>query len=639
MGAVREDEGNTIVEEQQVGSFRPRITVITVHLDRPSRLEKTLISVGGQTYPRTNLEHLVVDGGSGERSLEVLHRFADRLAWWVSEKDDGLFDAMNKALRRATGDWIYFLNAGDTYVRPTTLEEVAVSLPAPGGLVYGDVLLRRRNGFVKRWPQPPALMRWGLFRNVCHQAVFYSRAALRGKTFDTHYRFSADADLHLRFAGELEPQSIRRIDVPVAVYEQEGLSFREGWRALEERGRQIRRRLIGWRRPLNLANLARQRVKYRLRTRRRDRIPRLLVLSLRRRGGALLYAREIVDRFQIPLDVFVSSYAEEAGPRGAQAAPTYGSLAGFLLATAWRLPRLLGRFALGLISRRYAALYLPSFHSWNPAFIALFRLFGVRSIVTEHDGLPLPGEAWPFEGLARSLCLRMASRSIYLSEFVRDRILQGGGRLGTTFVEPLGVLAHGGLWEPAREHPERALRVLFLGRVTSRKGVDLLIDALDRLPDDVVAGMTIAGESLDRRDLRTTDARVRWIPRWLADEEIAELVRDHDVLALPYRHASQSGVVTIGIAGAIPMICTRAGALEEQLAGDEALFVDTTAEAIAEGLRKLFDDTECYRGMSQALCERRRRSSWSEIAGRIEGIVTWVDCGGIEEPWTASESE
>ncbi|MEM7588441.1 MAG: glycosyltransferase family 4 protein [Acidobacteriota bacterium] len=263
--------------------------------------------------------------------------------------------------------------------------------------------------------------------------------------------------------------------------------------------------------------------------------------------------------------------------------------------------------------------------AWNPAFLALFRAFGARTIVTEHDGLPLPGEAWPLEGFARTLCLWLAARRIFLSERVRDRHQQGDR--DTSFVVPLGVLGHGGLRESAREPPGRALRVLFLGRVTPRKGVDLLLDALPHLPVEVVATLTIAGEPEDRRDLRTTDARVRWLSRWLSDEEIAELVRSHDALVLPYRHASQSGVVTIGIAGAIPMICTRAGGLEEQLAADEALFVDSTPRAIAEALRRLAVDFKTYRRMSRLLVDKRSRSSWSEIAGRIEKIITRADCG------------
>lgn len=559
----------------------------------------------------------------------MLRRFEDGLAWWVSEEDGGVFEAMNKALPHATGDWIHFLNAGDTYVRPTTLEEVATLLPKEGGIAFGDVLLRQRNSFVKRWRQPPALLWRSLFRNVCHQAAFYSRPALAGKTFDTHYGSSADADMNLRLAMELEHNSIHRIDVPVAIYEEEGLSFREGWTVLEDRGRQIRRRMKGWRRALNLVNLARQRLKYRMRTRRRERIPKLLVLSLRRRGGGVVYARQIVERFKLPKEVFVSTFAEEKVPSDAQPVPTYGGLAGFIPATATRLPLLLGRFALGLTSGRYAALYLPSFHAWNPAFIALFRLFGTPTIVTEHDGLPLPGEGWPFEGLARRLSLRMASRRIFLSEFVRDQVLRIDQR-DSTFVVPLGVLAHGGLEEPARKHPGRGLRVLFVGRVTARKGVDLLVDAMRKLSYKVVEGLTIAGES-DGLSIPSTDPWIRQIPRWLDDDEIAELIRNHDVLALPYLQASQSGVATIGIAGAMPMICTRVGGLQEQLTANEAFFVDSTSEAIAVGLRELSENVERYQTMSRSLVAKRDRLSWDETARRIEKIVTWVGSPGFEE--------
>src|SRR5215218_11412235 len=94
--------------------LRPKLTIITPSLNHGRFIERTIRSVLDQGYE--NLEYIVVDGGSTDGSVSVIERYADRLAWWVSEPDRGQTHALNKGLRRATGEWVAYINSDDHYL-------------------------------------------------------------------------------------------------------------------------------------------------------------------------------------------------------------------------------------------------------------------------------------------------------------------------------------------------------------------------------------------------------------------------------------------------------------------------------------------------------------------------------------------
>ena len=99
-----------------------KITVITVCHNAAKTLEKTIKSVLNQTYP--NIEYIIIDGGSTDDTVDIIKRYADRLAYWISEPDKGIYDAMNKGIEVATGEWINFMNAGDTFYEENTIDFV-----------------------------------------------------------------------------------------------------------------------------------------------------------------------------------------------------------------------------------------------------------------------------------------------------------------------------------------------------------------------------------------------------------------------------------------------------------------------------------------------------------------------------------
>lgn len=181
---------------------RPRVSIITPSYNQAQYLEETLRSVLDQGYP--DLEYIVVDGGSTDGSVEIIKRYADRLAWWVSEKDSGQAEAINKGFARATGEIVAWINSDD-YYQPGAIAEAARTLEEHPecGMVFGDVVSIDGTG------QPVNVMTygdWGLeglmqFNIIGQPGVFMRRAVLEQAGYlDLSYHFMLDHHLWLRMA-------------------------------------------------------------------------------------------------------------------------------------------------------------------------------------------------------------------------------------------------------------------------------------------------------------------------------------------------------------------------------------------------------------------------------------------------------
>lgn len=131
----------------------PKVSVVTVTYNCVDLVESTLRNVLKQTYP--NLEYIVIDGNSTDGTRQVVERYADRLAYCVSEPDNGIYDAMNKGIHAATGEWIIFMNAGDYFLQSTTVEDVFGSYDDKGEvMIAGGIRCFIKEGYFDRMPVP-----------------------------------------------------------------------------------------------------------------------------------------------------------------------------------------------------------------------------------------------------------------------------------------------------------------------------------------------------------------------------------------------------------------------------------------------------------------------------------------------------
>lgn len=232
-----------------------KFTIITCTYNAAEVIKPTLDSILNQTW--APVEHLIIDGASKDDTVKVAEAYRQRSleeeteheVRIISEPDRGLYDAMNKGLRLATGDYVVFLNAGDSLPDDTTLEKISndVNERSDGKLpavLYGDTNIVDDKGIVlhPRRLAPPDNLNWRSFRHgmlVCHQA-FYARTDIaRATPYDLRYRFSADVDWCIRIMKRAEKQhlSLLRIHAVVANYLDGGMTNKNHRASLKERFR------------------------------------------------------------------------------------------------------------------------------------------------------------------------------------------------------------------------------------------------------------------------------------------------------------------------------------------------------------------------------------------------------------------
>jgi glycosyltransferase involved in cell wall biosynthesis len=200
---------------------QPLITIITVVYNGQSFLPITINSVTSQTYK--NIEYVIIDGGSKDKTLDIIQQNENKIDYWLSEPDKGIYDAMNKGINLSTGQWLLFLNAGDTFASDQVLTKVSEFISMnKANMVFGDVNIVTKDGnsnvrILKN--TTPFLLR----NMICHQCIFYSKRLLENiGGFNTQYKFIADFE-HLMKA-RYQNGNIKKIDLVIANYDLEGVS-------------------------------------------------------------------------------------------------------------------------------------------------------------------------------------------------------------------------------------------------------------------------------------------------------------------------------------------------------------------------------------------------------------------------------
>ena len=249
-------------------------SIITVTYNAAALCERTFRSVSEQTHPY--VEHLIMDGASTDNTLALAREYQNdhpigashHEVKIFSEPDGGLYEAMNKGLRHATGDYVVFLNAGDVFPSTATLEQIASQIPslhtpqstlhAPHSslhtshstlhespsVLYGDteVLDTEGNNLGLRRGRVPDHLSWRSFRKgmlVCHQAFYVRTDIARATPYDLRYRYSADVDWCIRVMKEAERQGAPLVNVHavIAYFMQGGMTTVHHRDSLRERFR------------------------------------------------------------------------------------------------------------------------------------------------------------------------------------------------------------------------------------------------------------------------------------------------------------------------------------------------------------------------------------------------------------------
>lgn len=215
----------------------PKFSIITVTYNAAAVVEPTLRSIISQSYD--NYEFILVDGGSSDDTVSKVLDSGIKVSHIVSERDKGLYDAMNKGIKLATGDYLCFLNAGDSFHTPDVLEKMVEAIDGEALLpdvLYGETaVVDDKRQFVRmRRLQAPEQLHWTSFKQgmlVCHQAFFARRDI--APEYNLSYRYSADVDWCIRVMKRAK--KMLNVKITIIDYLQDGLSIQHHRASLMER--------------------------------------------------------------------------------------------------------------------------------------------------------------------------------------------------------------------------------------------------------------------------------------------------------------------------------------------------------------------------------------------------------------------
>jgi glycosyltransferase involved in cell wall biosynthesis len=170
----------------------PKVSIVTVCYNAEDFIEETILSVLDQTY--FNIEYIIIDGKSTDNTLKIIDKYIKDISILVSEKDNGVFDAMNKGIKISTGDWVIFMNAGDTFYSENTVTLLNLNNKEEIALVYGNTITSN----ITRSPFSQKSLYFGMIY-ACHQSTVYNKRLLEGTLFyDTKFHLFGEFDLASR---------------------------------------------------------------------------------------------------------------------------------------------------------------------------------------------------------------------------------------------------------------------------------------------------------------------------------------------------------------------------------------------------------------------------------------------------------
>lgn len=196
----------------------PLISVVTICYNAKNDLEKTILSVLSQTYQ--DIEYIIIDGGSTDGTVDIIHKYSERLFYWISEPDKGIYDAMNKGMDMATGSWINFMNAGDTFCDNEVIKNIfGYNDLSDYSVIYGDCYVSKLNQL--QYLKASSMKKVHVQMPFCHQSSFIRKTRLR---FSIDLKIAADYQMIYEYYRMNGISSFLYISKPISVFDATGIS-------------------------------------------------------------------------------------------------------------------------------------------------------------------------------------------------------------------------------------------------------------------------------------------------------------------------------------------------------------------------------------------------------------------------------
>lgn len=195
---------------KQSTTTNPLLSIITVVYNSRKFIENTIISIHEQTY--SNIEHLIIDGGSTDGTLDIIKKHDNKIAFWISEPDKGLYDAMNKGIEHASGDYLLFINSGDLLYDKNIIEKVFANSNKSVNVLYGETIMINENNseIGMRRLKTPDNLNWKSLKNgmlVSHQS-FIAKTEIVPR-YNLKYKYASDFDWMVNILKKLQGSSIQ----------------------------------------------------------------------------------------------------------------------------------------------------------------------------------------------------------------------------------------------------------------------------------------------------------------------------------------------------------------------------------------------------------------------------------------------
>lgn len=201
-----------------------KLSIITINYNNIVGLRKTVDSILNQSY--SDFEWIVIDGGSNDGSREIIENNSSHFSYWCCEPDNGIYNALNKGLLHAHGEYVQFLNSGDWLYSHNTLEDamsIIESKESECEIFYGNMIQVNNGGHLNPIIYPENLgLFFFLYYNICHQATFYKRHLFNGNFYDESFSIVSDWAMNLKLM--FDGHSFNHIDLTIVYYDNTGLS-------------------------------------------------------------------------------------------------------------------------------------------------------------------------------------------------------------------------------------------------------------------------------------------------------------------------------------------------------------------------------------------------------------------------------